>query len=100
MRLKFALSLTCLAGPAFGQACHDITQLTAGLLSGYGEVPALTLSAPLILTERGFDRVVMFLNPEGGTWTLVAVRPEGCGVNVEGGGAWHVPAPAVAGEDG
>lgn len=82
------------AGIAQAQQCVQFSDGAARLVSEYGE--------SIIgrgLTPNG-AAVVIFANPDTGTWTVVVATPDGCSQVPAAGEAWVTFEPSPAGTDG
>ncbi len=84
--LLFWLSLM-LAAPVFAQSalpqCADFDMLADKLLSDYAESP-LWMGG----TATG-EAIVVTGQEDGGSFTIIAVRPDGVGCIVAGGSGWE-----------
>lgn len=82
------------AGIAQAQQCVQFSDGAARLVSEYGES----------IIGRGLmpngAAVVIFANPDTGTWTLVVVTPDGCSQSPADGQSWVSFDPEAPGTDG
>lgn len=84
-----ALCFLLIGSPALAQQCAGFADVTAFLAEKYGEAVAV----------RGLDAagnaIVMFANPDTGTWTAFIVTPDGNACRVADGVAfeYHKPKP-------
>lgn len=87
--LKLALCSLLIGSPALAQQCAGFADVSAHLAEKYGEAVAV----------RGLDAagnaIVMFANPDTGTWTAFIVTPDGNACRVADGVAfeYHKPKP-------
>lgn len=78
-----ALCFLLIGSPAIAQDCGGFADVTAYLSEEYGETVAV----------RGLDAagnaIVMFANPDTGTWTAFVVTPDGNACRVADGVAFE-----------
>ena len=85
MRFLLLAGLLMLPAAAHAQAdCRSAPEMAEFLAAGYGETPVasgLTMDGSLL---------VVFSNPETGSWTVVTVDPSGLACMRSGGGEFTV----------
>ena len=84
-RLAFALAF--LASPAAASPCFDAMEARQTLAEKYGEEMHMIGEA----VEGG--QIVLFANPETGTWTIVEMRGRAACYVSSGHSAWFANAP-------
>ncbi len=85
--------LAIFARPAAAQSnCGPMTRIAAALASRYGEAPVASG-----LSGSG-AAIVLFATPDGGTFTVLVVRPDGTACGLASGNAWELLEPGPQGE--
>lgn len=93
------IALICgiLAGPAGAvtPACGPHDQMLALLKGSYGEVPALSATTA---GESPFGEQIIewTVSPQGETWSMIVVFPDGKACFLLAGTAWKGPLPGTA----
>lgn len=87
-----ALLSTLLAWPAVAQDCQPVDQMKAWLAEKHQETP---VGSGISLFDR--NMVVLFAKPDGSSFTVIKVSPQGNACIVEIGEDWQTrnDAPAV-----
>ena len=85
---------TALACGVQAQGCVQFADGAARLQGEYGE----SVIGRGVMPNGAV--VVIFANPDTGTWTLVVVTPDGCSQSPADGSAWVSFVPEPAGTDG
>lgn len=79
--MRYIVPILCLlfASPALAQECRAWSTMVEQLNSQYGEVRILRAM------ESSGTPIMIFLNGETGTWTIVRIRPPNCAVILDDG---------------
>lgn len=86
--IAFAVMMLCVI-IGIGRAQAQPTSFCASMadaeeaLAGLGEVPVFAF---MVITDSVVTPKVMFANPETGTWTLIAISPDGTACTTSSGG--------------
>ncbi len=93
---RLALILALIAAPAVAQeqvTCFPLPTLVKALADKHAEQPAVEGVA-----TDGKMRLVLFANPDTGTWTAVTVRPNGFGCLEMAGSGFEMARPKPQGQ--
>ena len=86
--MKLAVAFTLLATAAGAQGvCGSQDQFVKGLAQQYGEETRFTA------LSNGGRLIQIFVNAETGSWTAIAINPDGSACMIDAGGDAEVIAP-------
>jgi hypothetical protein len=94
---RLILAAFLLATPAMAQeqvSCFPVPDLAKVLADKHAELPAVEGVA-----TDGKMRLVLFANPETGTWTAVTIRPNGLGCLEMSGNGFELARPKPVGQE-